>query len=233
MTKTLQKDIEELKAAMNMMSSEMATLTKQQSIITELLEEIKRLKLQNGEQQKRIVDLEDRVSDLEQYSRINDVIISGFEVRPQSYRQAVMGLESEGNGDHEETTEKQVTAFLRSKNISIDESSIEACHVLPSRTLMNKPSMPVMIIRFANSKHKVELLKQGRNLRGTNVYINEHLTKKNAEIARKARWLRKQGKIQSTWTASCKVFIMPLGAPENARGLCVKSIDQLDKFDKN
>ncbi len=70
------------------MTSEIVTLMKQNSIITELLEEIKQLKRQNMEQEKKILQLENRVSELEQYSRMNDVIISGLVIRPRKYLQA-------------------------------------------------------------------------------------------------------------------------------------------------
>ena len=100
--KSLQKDMEELKESMNMMSSEIASLTKQNSIITGLLTEIKQLKLKNMEQEKQIVMLENRVSDLEQYSRINDIILSGLAVRPKTYLHAVKGTGSEDSTEHEE-----------------------------------------------------------------------------------------------------------------------------------
>lgn len=74
--KTVQKDLEDLKLSINLMSTNMETLTKQQTTIKDLLEEIKKLKSQNKEQEDRIGILENRVSDLEQYSRMKDVIIS-------------------------------------------------------------------------------------------------------------------------------------------------------------
>lgn len=64
------------------------------------------------------------------------------------------------------------------------------------------------------------------------MYINEHLTKRNGEIARRARILRKQGKIQSTWTASCKVFIKTTGTtPEDEIVAVIYDISELDRFD--
>lgn len=216
-----------------MMSTDLAAMSKQQTVITDLLNEIKLLKKRNMEQEKKIESLETRVSDLEQYSRLNDVLISGLAIKPRSYLHAVKGSESETSPDHEETTEEQVTAFLRGKNIDIDKNNIEACHTLPARKQKDKPVKPTIIISFVNRKHKVNLLKQGRKLKGTNVFINEHLTKKNADIAWKARQLRKQGKIQTTWTVNCKVFIKPQGAPENASGMCIRSIEQLERFDKD
>ncbi len=57
-----------LKDAMNMMTGEIATLTKQHSITTDLLAEIKQFKCQNMEQEKKIALLENQVLDLKQYT---------------------------------------------------------------------------------------------------------------------------------------------------------------------
>lgn len=74
-----------------------------------------------------------------------------------------------------------MAAFLQNKGIEINCNNIEACHPLPKR----KPSdIPAIIIRFVNRKRKIVLLKQGRNLR--EFFINEQLTKHNADVARKA-----------------------------------------------
>ena len=77
------------------------------------------------------------------------------------------------------------------------------------------------------------MLKQGKKLRGTNVYLNDHLTKKNADIARQARIMRKQGLLQSTWTYNCKVFIKLNGTPEEAKILSIKDITELEKYQTN
>lgn len=164
---------------------------------------------------------------LEQYSRINDVIVSGLETRPRSYAQAVTPADGrELTEPNQESLEQQVTAFFTNKGISINNTDIEACH-LPRRNTNKKLAI---IIWFTNRKHKNTLLRQGRKLKGSDVYVNEHLTKKNADIARKARFLRKQRKIQSTWTANCKVFIKLNGSPEEARVLVIREIKELDKY---
>lgn len=54
---------------------------------------------------------------------------------------------------------------------------------------------------------------QAKRPRGTNVYINEHLTKKNGGIAREVRMLRKHNKITATWTQNGNVWI------KNKKGL--------------
>lgn len=84
-------------------------------------------------------------------------------------------------------------------NSDINIKSIEACHTLPVKKPSDKsvtPAIPTIVIRFANRKHKADLLRQGRKLNGSNVYINEHLSKKNANTARKTR-----SKIKATFTA--------------------------------
>lgn len=76
----------------------------------------------------------------------------------------------------------------------------------------------------------MEVLRNARKLKGTGVYVNEHLTKKNADIAKDARFLRKTKKIQDTWTRNCKILIKLNGAPEQAKVLVVKDIKELDLY---
>ncbi|KAJ8383514.1 hypothetical protein AAFF_G00220310 [Aldrovandia affinis] len=197
-------------------------------MILDLVGEVKALRLLNAEKDKKIAFLEKRVDDLEQYTRMNDIIVTGLETKPRTYaRAAVRGTGEEPNEEDISTVENEMTAFLQSKGTKVDSSNIEACHPIPRK---NKGDKPVIIVRFVNRKHKVELLRQGRKLKGTQVYLNEHLTKRNADIARTARFLTKQKKIQSTWTSNCKVFIKLNGAPEVAKVLLIRDIEELDKY---
>ncbi|KAJ8373370.1 hypothetical protein AAFF_G00266140 [Aldrovandia affinis] len=69
-------------------------------------------------------------------------------------------------------------------------------------------------------------MRQGIKLQKTGVYLNEHLTKKNADIAKEARSLRKDDKIKATWTRNCKIFIRLNGAtPEDEKVLVVREIE--------
>lgn len=85
-------------------------------------------------------------------------------------------------------------------------------------------------MRFANRKYKMELMKQGHLLKGTGVYINDHLTKKNADIAWQARMLKKAKNIQATWIRNCKIMIKLNGTPEEAKVMEIKDIKELDKY---
>lgn len=70
----------------------------------------------------------------------------------------------------------------------------------------------------------------GRKLKDTGVYVNEHLTKRNGEIARQARILRKANGIQDTWTRNCRVMIRLNGTPELAKVIAVRDIKELDQY---
>ena len=224
------EDIDDIKKSLDFLTEEISVVRQQQKSILDLVAEVKVLRNQNAENVNRIAFLETRVHELEQYSRINEVVVSGLQIKPRSYARAVTAIGDGERGELDEnSTEQQVAAFLQCKGIMLDCNTIEACHTLPRRN--NDKDKPAVILRFVNRKHKNALLKQGRKLKGTNVYMNEHLTKHNADIARKARYLRKTGKIQSTWTTNCKIFIKLNGTPEEARVMIIRNIEELDKFD--
>ncbi|KAK7172185.1 hypothetical protein R3I93_004481 [Phoxinus phoxinus] len=60
------EEVNDIKKSLDFLTEEMITVKTQQSRLLELLEEVKQLRLQNIEKDKRIVELERRVDDLEQ-----------------------------------------------------------------------------------------------------------------------------------------------------------------------
>lgn len=219
----------DIKKSLESLIGQVSALSEGQEKILALTEEIKQLRIENAEKDKRITELERKVDDLEQYTRVNDVIVTGLNIKPRSYARAVAEENNGGEPVEEEmlSTEQQVVAFLQAKGITLNADNIEACHPLPRR---RKEDKPALILRFANRKYKIALLKQGRMLKGTDVYMNDHLTKKNGEIARRARLLKKQNKIQSTWVNNCKIFIKLNGSPEDAKVMVIKTLCELDRF---
>ena len=227
--KALQKDMEELKESMNMLTTEVANITKQNSVITELLSEIKLLKKQNIEKSREIEVLTRRVDELEQYTRMDDLIITGLKTNHRSYAGTASSRDAGEDAPTREmeSLENQVIRFFQDRDMLLQSQHISACHTLP-RGRNNTQLPPPIVIRFSNRKHKNELMKQGRKLKGTQVYLNEHLTKQNAAIAREARILRKERKIKETWTRNCKIYISLNGAsPEAEKVLIVRSIEEL------
>ena len=224
----MEEDVEDIKKSLNFLTEEVTAVRKLQSSILDLVKEVKTLRIQNAEKDKQLADLENKVEELEQYTRINNVIVSGLQVKPRSYARAVTADSEGGHGELDVgSTEQQVAAFLQSKGIHLNCNNIEVCHPLPRRNSSDKPAI---IIRFVNRKHKIALLREGRRLKGTDVYLNEHLTKRNAEIAKNARYLKKQKKIQNTWTTNCKIFIKLNGPPEEAKVLVIRDDAELVKY---
>ncbi|KAI9533659.1 hypothetical protein NQZ68_021329 [Dissostichus eleginoides] len=174
------EEVDEIKKSLDFLAGEISAVRLQQKGILDLVEEVKILRIQNAEKDKRLEYLESRKEDLEQYTRINDVIITGLKVKPRSYARAV-GADAGGEPGELDasSTEQQVAAFLQSKGIQLDCNNIEACHPLPRRKDSN---IRAITLRFVNRKHKTSLLKQGRKLKGSDVYMNDHLTKRNADI---------------------------------------------------
>lgn len=213
------------------MSQGIANVAIEQRGLKELLEEIKQFKILVQEKDKKINLLERRIEDLEQYSRLDDLLIPGFEIQ-RTYAQTVAGSGAEENLKNPTlnpdvlTPEQQVIKFFESKAITIDSKNIAACHVMPLK--YNKK--PNIIIHFANRKHKMEVLRNARKLKGTGVYVNEHLTKRNADIAKEARILKKERKIQDTWTRNCKIHIKLNGPPEQAKVIVIKDCKELEQY---
>ena len=168
---------------------------------------------------KNLEPLEQRVQDLELFTRKEDVIISGMEIKPWSYAVAARREGEELPMKEQESVETQVVHFLRSKNIHLDKNNLTACH-----TRKDRNAKPTIIIRFVNRKQKTELLMQGRKLQGTDIYLNEHLTHKNAKIAREARKLRNDDKIKSTWTSKVMMRL------KTERVMMVRELEDLDEY---
>lgn len=227
----VEDDNEEIRKSLNFMSEELTKVTKQLTVLTELVSEVKQLKNLVKERDKTINDLERRINDLEQYTRMDDVIITGLDVKPRSYAKVTAegrNVDEDASTEDQQTLEMQVLNFLESKNIHININSISACHTLPRK---DRKAKPAIIVRFVNRKQKIELMMQGKKLKGSDVYLNDHLTKKNAEIAREARYLRKTNKIKATWTRNCKVLIRLNGStPEDAKVIMVRELNELDKY---
>lgn len=226
----MENEMQEIRKSLNHLTEELFKVTHQLTKLMGLFDEVKQLRDFIKEKDQTINELEMRIDQLEQYTRMEDVIITGLKVKPRSYaKAAAVGRNVSADADTEdvESLERQVVTFLMGKDIHLDANNIAASHTLPRKDT----KQPAIILRFANRKHKTDLLRQGRKLKGTNVYLNEHLTKRNTEIAREARVLRRNDKIKATWTRNCKIFIQLKGStPEQARVILVRQLKDLDQF---
>ena len=199
--------------------------------------EITSLKAENAEKDRKIKTLEQRIDSLEQYTRRDDIVITGFRTAPVPLSRVVAESVNEQRNEDapqnvQESVEDQIVTFLNDNGIPLNKADISACHTIGRRE-MNK-SQPI-ILRFVNRKTKTMMLRNGYKLKNAptpeKVYINEHLSKKNADIARMARELRKKEKIMATWTRNCSVFIRVQQPDGNPRVKRINEIDELQNID--
>ncbi|KAI9547192.1 hypothetical protein NQZ68_020013 [Dissostichus eleginoides] len=79
------EEVEDIKKSLHFLAEEMSAVRLQQKNILDLVIEVKELRIQNAEKDKRITYLESRVEDLEQYNRMNNIIVTGLNITPPSY----------------------------------------------------------------------------------------------------------------------------------------------------
>ena len=206
-------------------------LCRQSVQIKQMQREIVSLKDQLRRRDDKVISLEHRVSDLEQYVRMDNLVVSGIDCSHRSYARVAGTANSADQNEHapmkeQETLEQIVVKKLSENNIPITHTDISACYTLGK----HHSGKSNIIIKLVNRKSKSVILRSARNLQGTNIYINEHLTKHNADLAREARQLRKSGAIESTWTRNCKVFIKFNLDGEHSKIAAISSLDELQKF---
>lgn len=220
------ESIEDIKKTLDIMAGEMSTIKKLQVELMDLMNEVKRLRKVCDEKDSKINQLEIQLQQLEQNSIINDIVVTGIEVKPRNYARALG--ESDGGPQDEEDTksvEEQVIAALHNKGIAINSDIIDNCYSIKKR---NPSDKQVIILQMKDRKCKLSLLQQGKKLKGTNIYLNDHLIKCKSEIARKARELRRGGKIANTWTKDCKIFIK-LNEPQG-KVVLIRALDNLQQY---
>ena len=232
----INKDLNDIKESLNSICKDLNDLknnrNEDKDNVKTLIAKVNDLEHLVKQKNDKIVQLEDRINDLEQYTRRDNLVISGLKIK-KSYSRAVRngnrtltrsenkptGIPTEPSTDEEnQSTETQVIDFFHENGIEIENSEISACHMLK---VNNQKSVPNIVVRFVNRKSKIRLLKDGKKLRGKKVYLNEHLTKKNEELAWQARTLRKKGKISATWTRNGLIYVKTHGESDLERNVFV------------
>lgn len=200
--------------------------------ITKLTQTISALQAENKMKDKRISELESKVNTMEQYSRLDNLIISGIHTGHRTYARAAVAHDDVAGNENvpeeeKESLETKVLGVLQSFDIPISAGDISTCHTLKTKPGSKGPA-PV-IIRLLSRKTKVAVLRKARSLKNDanfrNIYINEHLTSINSEIAYKARQLKKNKKIAATWVQNCTVYIK---VNEGDRPKVISNIHELD-----
>ena len=158
--------------------------------------------------QKKVAVLEERADEHEQYSKRDNIIINGLKIVKPFNRAAgsenataTTEPEDEWNTRDKGIMRTNIVNFARERlSIDIHDSDILDVHTLPPR---DREQKGVCIIRFANRLARDRVYQARNVVKDDNIYINEHLTPKNAGLFRKVRMLRREQKVTHAWTKNC------------------------------
>lgn len=219
----MRSDIAEMKTSLRFLCESFDDIKSSNHKLEKALSEIHKLNQQlsgrvvelekeNQRKDATIDNLEKAVESLEMYSKKNNVVFSGLDLKATTFARVarVAGTaEEQGAGEQSggefATLRAKVLGFVNhTMNVRMETNDIVACHELPARK--NETVKPV-IVCLLNSAVKRDLMMGRKTLKGSRIFVNEQLTKKNAGLFKKARELRRNGVIDSTWTYNGRVFV--------------------------
>ena len=168
--------------------------------VDEKEKELQELKEEVAAQKVIISQQEERLADLEQYSRRNCLNFTGI---PE-------------NG--EENTVQLALDLGKMANVKLDRSDIDRAHRIgaPRRATQDQPRPPPrpLVVKFVSYQKREAVwfgrkdLRKAKPPRGSSlgeasakdVYVQENLTRRNQDIMYEARQLRRAGKLWAAWS---------------------------------
>lgn len=146
------KEQQEIKEMLAMVLQNINEMRKEQKTF---ITEINSLKEENNKLKARITKLEEKTERIESQNRRNNVIIKGLAV--------------------EQNVEEEVNRLLESKlNSEIKPESIK-----PIKNIRNTP---IILLKFKNSEDKNHIMKNRSKLKGSEIYIENDMTKEERRI---------------------------------------------------
>jgi hypothetical protein len=176
--------------------------------------------------------VESRMEVIEMEARSNNLMIHGIEesVSPSESN------EPGGNRSIPRTNEEASQATLAFCNshlgVAVTEADISTAFRLQRK---GKDKSRPILVKFTSQRVRNLVYAARLSLRtkspqhSTPIYINEHLTRQNAQLYAKARSLVNQKKVISAWTSAGHVFIR-LPEAEGAKKVKISSQRMLDEY---
>lgn len=225
-------DIADMKAALLAMLSDgdvRATLRELLGV-EEKEREIAELKEQVSAQRVMISEQEQRLADLEQYSRRNCLNFTGV---PENKDENVVQLAID---------------LAKMANVKLDRIDIDRVHrvgkprAAPNAPGHNGASPRPLVVKFVSYLKREAVwfgrkeMRQAKPPRGStiaegslkNAYIQENLTRKNQEVMYLARQLKRAGKLWAVWSDGC---ILKVKKTQQTPTIRLNSKDDLRQFE--
>ena len=182
-----------------------ATLRALKTDIGRLTEQCKGLSVENVELKKRVAVSEQRMDDLERYSRCENIVIRGL---PESTAAEIASSGSSlqdgaAAGESQKSVEGTVALVL---HLEVQPSDISTAHRLKAGP---KDKTRPIIVRFTSRRVRNQVYAAKKFLKGgtSKVFISEHLTKADSDLFYEARQLLRQKKIFAAWTQNGLVHV--------------------------
>ena len=174
-----------------------------------LSDQCKTLTAENGQLKQQLTVCNQRVDDLERYSRSDNLIIRGLpETTAAEVASAAPSLHDGATlRESHASVEKSVIALCKDTlKIDVLPSDISTAHRIKAGA---KDSVRPVIVRFTNRKVRNLVFGAKKLLKGASsrIYISEHLTKVDTDLFFEERRLLREGKIFGAWTMNGVVHV--------------------------
>ena len=175
-------------------------------------DQIAKLKSDNVDLSQKISDLKQKNDALEQYTRRDNLIISGI---PCSFAEIAGAAGNVHTAESCNETADKIIELCRDKlNVEISKSDISIAHRLPS-TGTSKP----ILVKFTRKSIRDDIYRSRTRLKdfnksmpkGNGIYINEDLAPSVRAIFSEAYKSWGRNGIESVWTSNCRVLVKKNG----------------------
>lgn len=156
----------------------------------------------------KVCALENRLDDYEQYSRKDNLRITGIEETPE-----------------EDVVKKIINFSSQSLKVPLTESDISRAHRIGPKD-RNKAGGREIIVKFTNHSAKSKIRKASKALKGTGIYINEDLTKYRSHLLYQARIAKRRQDINDAWSFEGNIAVKD----KLNKVIIIKNLQQLEKL---
>ncbi|KAI5723366.1 uncharacterized protein LOC103521242 [Diaphorina citri] len=184
----MNKDLQELLPMRSKMNQILELVKEQNKKIEQLETQLNEQRQENKHLTKNLANAKDEINDLQQRSRLSNIIINGI---PEAKGENVFKL---------------VEDLGRKLEINNAESHIQVAHRVKTT---NKTKAKPIVVRLLNSKTRdiwTAAYRQ-KKLWAQKIYVNEHLTKKNQDLLHQAKEFKSRYNFNFVWVRDCKIFI--------------------------
>ncbi|XP_035699286.1 uncharacterized protein LOC118431946 [Branchiostoma floridae] len=143
-----------------------------------------------------------RLNELEQYSRRNCLLLHGATTSDSDSVSVVLDLAKNKLG------------------VTLSESEIDRAHPLPGRKESNSGRKPPIVIKFVSYNTRNKIFTAKSKLKGSGMYITEHLTRENAQLLRETR-----AKLGTAWSFDGRIFCLVDGVKKKIS--CLEDLDSI------